>query len=79
MMNKRFDGVLSRNRKHLARDLALAAFLPVFVLFSGMSVGTQLPALSAAPQPAAVADKADEIDTQVALDESETVTARQGA
>ena len=80
MMTNRLDSVLSRNRKHLARDLALAAFLPLFVLFTGMSVGAQLPALSGAPQPAAVAAaRAAAEKAKLALDESEIETAPHGA
>jgi hypothetical protein len=51
----RLDGVLVRNRKSLMLDLALAAFLPIGLVFSGMAVGAELPKLSpvekAAPAP----------------------------
>ena len=51
MTQSRLDNVLSRNRSNLVRDLAIAAFLPLVVLFSGMAVGAKLPALSSAPRP----------------------------
>ncbi len=53
MTKNRLENVLSRNRSNLVRDLAIAAFLPLVVLFSGMAVGARLPALSAAPLPGA--------------------------
>jgi hypothetical protein len=49
MTNNRFDRVLARNRKNLVLDLALAAFLPLGLLLSGMAVGAEIPALNAAP------------------------------
>jgi len=52
----RLDAVLTRNRKHLIRDLALAAFLPLAVLFAGVAVGSQLPKLSSAVHVAADTD-----------------------
>lgn len=44
----RLDGVLTRNRKHLLLDLALAALFPMALLLSGLAVGAELPSLSSA-------------------------------
>src|SRR5688572_20560001 len=52
MTQTRLDNVLSRNRSNILRDLVLAAVLLLVVLFSGTAIAAQLPALSAAPQPA---------------------------
>jgi hypothetical protein len=80
MMKSRLDNVLSRNRTHRLRDLAIAAVLPMVFLFSGMSVSSQLPALTSAPQPSAesvriAAQTAARIDSeavwQAALDEQD--------
>jgi hypothetical protein len=54
MTNNRFDDVLSRNRSNRVRDLLIAAFIPLVVLFSGMAFGAQLPALTSAPQRASI-------------------------
>jgi hypothetical protein len=78
MTQNRLDNVLSRNRKHRVRDLAIAAVLPMVFLFSGTSVASQLPALTPAAQPSAAsvriaAQTAARIDSdavwQAALDE----------
>jgi hypothetical protein len=78
MTQNRLDNVLSRNRKHRVRDLAIAAVLPMVFLFSGTSVASQLHALTPAPQPSAAdvriaAQIAARIDSdavwQAALDE----------
>jgi hypothetical protein len=79
MNHNRLDNVLSRNRSNRVRDLAIAAFLPLVVLFSGMAVGAKLPALSSAPRPGAAesahiaARAAAEVESnamwQAALDE----------
>ena len=80
MTQNRLDNVLSRNRKNRVRDLAIAVVLPMVVLFTGSAIGAQLPALSAAPQPAAenaaeIARIAAELDSnavwQAALDEQD--------
>ena len=78
MTQTRLDNVLSRNRSNLLRDLVLAAVLPLVVLFSGTAIAAQLPALSAAPQPAdsAYSDRiAAEIESnavwQAALDQQD--------
>jgi hypothetical protein len=49
-MTNRLDSILVRTRKNIVRDLALAAFLPMAVLFSGAAVGAELPKLNAAPR-----------------------------
>ena len=36
--NTRLDGVLSRNRKNLMLDVAIAAFLPMALLLSGLAL-----------------------------------------
>ncbi|HKE14334.1 MAG TPA: hypothetical protein VKB80_05705 [Kofleriaceae bacterium] len=53
MTHNRLDAVLTRNRSNRVRDLVIAAFLPLVVLFSGVAFGAQLPALSSAPDRAA--------------------------
>jgi len=69
MTANRLDGVLERNRKHLVRDFALAAFLLVALLFTGLTFGAQLPKLSMArttapaqlETPCECADRADAV------------------
>jgi hypothetical protein len=39
MKQSRLDGVLTRNRKHLMLDLAMAALLPMGLLLSGLALG----------------------------------------
>jgi hypothetical protein len=46
MKVNRLDAVLTRNRKHVVLDIALAAFFLMALLFSGMAFGTELPKLS---------------------------------
>ena len=60
MKQNRLDGVLTRNRKHLMLDLALAAFFLMALLFSGLALGSSLPKLSMAPQANDMARKATE-------------------
>lgn len=84
MTHNRLDDVLSRNRRNRVRDLAIAAFLPLMVLFSASAVGAELSVLSPAPDRAALesariaARAAAELESnavwQAALDEqSETL------
>jgi hypothetical protein len=48
MTRNRLEAVLTRNRKHLVVDVALAAFFLMALLFSGLAFGAQVPKLSMA-------------------------------
>ncbi len=52
MKRNRLEAILTRNRKHLVLDVALAAFFLMALLFSGLAFGAQLPKLSVAVQDA---------------------------
>jgi hypothetical protein len=52
MKTNRLDAVLTRNRKHLVLDVALAAFFLMALLFSGLAFGSQMPKLRPSPQAA---------------------------
>jgi hypothetical protein len=58
MTNNRLDNVLTRHRNSRVRELASAAFFALVVLFAGVSVAGELPALSSAPQHASRASAA---------------------
>jgi hypothetical protein len=50
MKRNRLEAVLTRNRKHLVLDVALAAFFLMTLLFSGLAFGAQVPKLSIAAE-----------------------------
>ncbi len=50
MKRNRLDAVLTRNRKHMVLDVALAAFFLMALLFSGFAFGAQVPKLNVAVQ-----------------------------
>jgi hypothetical protein len=50
MKTNRLDAVLTRNRKHLVLDVALAAFFLMALLFSGLAFGSQVPKLRPSPE-----------------------------
>jgi hypothetical protein len=52
MKRNRLENVLTRNRKHLVLDVALAAFFLMTLLFSGLAFGAELPKLSMAAKAA---------------------------
>lgn len=52
MKENRLDAVLTRNRKHVVLDVALAAFFLMALIFSGLAFGSELPKLSMAPSAA---------------------------
>jgi hypothetical protein len=52
MKRNRLDAVLTRNRKHMVLDVALAAFFLMALLFSGFAFGAQVPKLNVAVQDA---------------------------
>jgi len=61
-MESRLDGLLVRNRNHALLDLALAALLLVTVVFTGVTLGAQLPKLGSSRRavPAAIAGTASD-------------------
>jgi hypothetical protein len=50
MKRNRLEAVLTRNRKHLVLDVALAAFFLMVLLFSGLAFGAQVPKLNVAAE-----------------------------
>jgi len=77
MKRNRLDAVLTRNRKHMVLDVALAAFFLMALLFSGFAFGAQVPKLSVAVQdaPAKVtptAQGAERADTSPEADSQES-------
>lgn len=52
MKRNRLEAVLTRNRKHLVLDVALAAFFLMALLFSGLAFGSGVQKLTVASRPA---------------------------
>lgn len=69
MKRNRLDAVLTRNRKHMVLDVALAAFFLMALLFSGFAFGAEVPKLNVAIQDAPavtpVAQGADRADNNL--------------